>query len=344
MKLPLVSFIIPVRNDAARLARCLASIGRNAYPPDRIEVLVVDNGSRDGSDVVARRWGAVVLSRPDASVAAMRNHAARIARGEVLAFVDADHEISAGWLRSAVESLWRFGVGAAGARCRAPLDGTWVQRTYDRFRAGPPGCYDTEWLGSGNLVVWRHVFERAGGFDVSLETCEDVELCGRIRRLGFRILTDDRIRNVHLGDPATLNELFRGELWRGRDNLRTTFRGRWSWRPLASGLIPAADLGMLAIVTGGLLTAPDGGLRLMAAALTVRLGLVGLRVAHMMRVARPASIRTAAQAAAVVAVYDVARALAVVARTPYRTRRQPAPRSVAPAFSKADAWTARRAA
>ena len=46
---PLVSFVIPVRNDASRLRRCLATVMANDYPRDLMEVLVVDNGSTDGS-------------------------------------------------------------------------------------------------------------------------------------------------------------------------------------------------------------------------------------------------------------------------------------------------------
>ena len=59
---PLVSFVIPVRNDVLRLQRCLSSILRNDYPRERLEIIVVDNESTDGSAVAARaRAHAVVL-------------------------------------------------------------------------------------------------------------------------------------------------------------------------------------------------------------------------------------------------------------------------------------------
>lgn len=328
-RLPRVSFIIPVRNDRDRLARCLASIAASAYPADRVEVIVVDNGSTDDSVGVARRFGATVMTRQGLNVAKLRNAGSRRAHGEILAFVDADHEISAGWLRGAVDDLWRHGVGAVGALCHAPLDGTWVQRTYDRFRARAAGCYEVEWLGSGNLAIGRDVFERAGRFDVALETCEDVELCQRIRGLGLRILNDDRLRNVHLGDPATLAHLFRGEIWRGRDNLRVSLRAPLSWRALPSLTIPIIDLAMVPLALVGLVLTPfrgiaGGGVGLMTAALAVILALVSLRVARMSR-RSPLSVRGLGQAFAVAAVYDLARALALVARAPHRTQRTTAP-------------------
>ena len=80
---PVVSFIIPVRNDADRLRQCLASI---SAPPDlEIEIVVADNGSQDSSPDVARAAGARVLSLPDRPVSQVRNEAARAARGEFLA-------------------------------------------------------------------------------------------------------------------------------------------------------------------------------------------------------------------------------------------------------------------
>jgi glycosyltransferase involved in cell wall biosynthesis len=58
---PLVSFVVPVRNDVLRLQRCLNSIVRNDYPRDLIEIVVVDNESTDGSAAAARSYGAIVI-------------------------------------------------------------------------------------------------------------------------------------------------------------------------------------------------------------------------------------------------------------------------------------------
>lgn len=317
--LPRVSFIVPVRNDARRLARCLSSIAANAYPPDLIDILVVDNGSTDGSDRVAERFGAL-LRVEGSTVAELRNAGARAARGDVLAFVDADHEIGAGWIRSAVERLEHHRIAAVGALCQAPPDGTWVQQAYGRLRARRPGCYEVEWLGSGNLAVRRSAFDAVGGFDASLATCEDVDLCQRLRRRGFLILNDNRLRSVHLGDPATLKDLVSGELWRGRDNLRVSLRGPMTWRSLPSMVAPLAVLTALAVIGAGVLT-PGGawmaGLALPAALIPAFARTV--RAAHRHRIR---SVPVVARMAIVAACYEAARALALVARAPHRTHRQ----------------------
>ncbi len=319
---PLVSIIIPVLDDAAGLRRCLASVRRSAYPEDRIEIIVADNGSTDASAEVARAHGADVLELPGLPVSELRNRAASVARGSVLAFVDADHEIAAGWLRSAVESLQGPGVGAAGDHYHAPLDGTWVQRTYDGFRERSEAVRDTEWLCSGNLAVRRDAFERTGGFDSSLDTCEDVDFCQRLRSTGFRILSDPRLRSVHFGDPATLAALFRGELWRGRDNLRASLRSPITLRGLPSVLVPVLDLGLVGIVATGLLTVEIGGLWFAAAAVLLAAGMASLRAARMLSHPGKMTLQRVAQVMAVASVYDAARALALVVRATHRTRRQ----------------------
>ena len=206
---PVVSFVIPVRNDAARLRRCLDSIARNHYPADCVEVIVVDNGSRDRSADVARQCGARVLLISDAAVADLRNRGAAAARAGILAFVDADHEIDPHWIRHAVATLAGDDVAAAGAPYVSPDGATWVQRRYDGLRTRPSEPADVEWLGSGNLVLRRAVFDEVGGFDTSLETCEDVDLCQRIRDRGHRIVAvreraqDQRGRmGVVLPEPA----------------------------------------------------------------------------------------------------------------------------------------------
>lgn len=316
-----ISFIIPVRDDAIRLHRCLTSITRNEVPSGHLELLVVDNGSRDGSVHVAHEAGARVLSCPGLRVSEMRNRGAAATSGEILAFIDADHEIGPGWIAQAVCDLEEPGIGAVGAPYLAPPVGTWVQRSFDAMRQRGAGRAEVEWLPSGNLAVWRPDFERLHGFDTSLETCEDFDFCRRLRETGRRILSDDRLESVHFGDPATLGTLFRVELWRGRDNLRAGLRGQLTWRALPSLLIPVVDLGWLCMGIGGLAAAPDG-LLLAAVAPLAFASTAALRAARM--TAHRPRVRPveALQDFAVACVYDLARALALVCRvaSPCRQR------------------------
>jgi glycosyltransferase involved in cell wall biosynthesis len=323
---------VPVRNDAVRLATCLGSIRRNNYPSAQFEIIVIDNGSTDGSAEVATRFGGRVVTIARARVSELRNLGARHATGEVLAFVDADNEIAAGWIHSAIEILRMPGVGAAGALYHAPANGTWVQRAYGRLRGEADGQHDTSWVGSGNLAVWRHIFEAADGFDTSLEACEDVNLCRRIRANGLRIVSDARLRSVHHGDPQTLADLFRSELWRGRDNLRVSFRPPVVWAELPSAIVPIVDAALVATALLGIIGIfagwPRGLLVTSAAALalTATAWLKVIKAATRKR-GTWSQGRCAAllQMFVVACVYDLGRALALVVRVPHRGSR---PRAV----------------
>ena len=314
---PLLSFVVPVRNDATRLLNCIRSIEANVAPPP-YEVVVVDNGSTDDSVLVAKRSGATVLSLPGVKVSALRNAGAAAAKGEVLAFVDADHLLDSRWMSSAAEILENAGVSGAGAPCSTPSDANWVQWTYGLLRPLVKGQEPTEWLGSGNLALRKEAFVAVGGFDTSLESCEDVDLCNRLVKAGYRLVSDERMRNVHLGDPRTLKALFFGELWRGRDNLRVTLRGPLTISALPSIVIPLVDLVCLCCLP----LAPLLG----AVGTIAPLGVIGclsaLRAVRMQARNPKSTLRSLGRAFIVALVYDSARAFALVARATHRTRRE----------------------
>src|SRR5215211_6391729 len=99
-----VSVIIPVWNDAKRLILCLASISRQNFPQQNTEVIVVDNGSTDGSQKVALSVpGVILLSEPKCGSYAARNRGLEKATGDYVAFIDSDCEAAASWLESAIE-------------------------------------------------------------------------------------------------------------------------------------------------------------------------------------------------------------------------------------------------
>jgi hypothetical protein len=320
-----LSFIVPVRDDAARLRRCLESLARSRYPAERVDIIVADNGSVDESREVGAQAGAMVLSLPGLRVSELRNRAAAVATGEVLAFVDADHEIAPDWVSVVVQNLGEPDVDAVGAPYHCPGNATWVQRLYDALRGHPSRRRDVLWLGTGNLAVRREAFARTGGFDTTLETCEDVDLCRRLRANGARLVSDPRLRSVHHGDPATLGAVFLGESWRGRDNLRVSLRRPLSWRTLASLMVPVATLaGLVLVIVGlagalglhartGLLLAGAGGAGVLLAAL--------VRAGRMLRNLRHPRASDLLGAPAVALCYELGRALAPVMRTPHARRR-----------------------
>jgi glycosyltransferase involved in cell wall biosynthesis len=213
-----VSIIIPARNEANHLEGCLNSLLQLDYPRDLIEILVVDNGSTDKTREIAARLGAMVLRDDHLLVSGLRNLGAHHAKGEFLAFVDADCVVASDWLKSAAAYFDAAGLIAWGAPPVPPPDSTWVQRAWFLIRSKEEIVQRVEWLESMNLFVDRERFLAAGGFNESLQTCEDVDLCYRLSTLGS-IVSDSRIHVIHHGEARTLREFIGKEFWRGRSNL-----------------------------------------------------------------------------------------------------------------------------
>lgn len=195
---PSVTVVIPVKDRAGELQRCLASLGRLSYPRERLDVVVVDDGSRDESPAVARAHGARVVPSGGRGTgpASARNRGAREARGELLAFVDSDCTAAPAWLAELVERFDDPQVGAVGGR----VVGMHCATRLDRYEAGMSSLSlgnrelsgregdDTFYLPSCNLLVRRAAFLAAGGFREGLHVGEDVDLTWRLRDLGYRLV------------------------------------------------------------------------------------------------------------------------------------------------------------
>jgi hypothetical protein len=100
------------------------------------------------------------------------------------------------------------------------------------------------WINGGNLVVQRIAFEAVGGFDESLETGEDVELCYRLVQAGYLLVHDRRISATHLGNPKTLRDFVRQQWWHGVGDPRGS-------RPITKPLIMSGT--HLALTLGSVL-------------------------------------------------------------------------------------------
>lgn len=320
---PVLSFVVPVRNDAVRLRRCLESV-RASADGVATELIVADNGSTDDSVDTARAQGAIVLNLPDRAVAEVRNGAASQATGPLLAFIDADHTLAPNWTQVALALFEDSTIWAVGADYRAPADGTWVQRMYDNLRTRAPKPAQANWLPSGNLIVRREAFDRVGGFDTSLESCEDVDFCRRLREAGGRLIASDALWSVHHGDPRTLRALFLAELWRGRDNLRVSLRERLTPTSAVGLGLTLVHLLALIAVLAGIATFPYGGWPLAVAGALTTAALIMLRTIRLLTRIPSADrrLRHVPQAIAVALTYDWARACALVIRAGHDVRRK----------------------
>lgn len=174
----MLSVVIPTRNAGRTLASCLASLTRQDLPG--VEIIVVDNGSTDETEAIARAAGARWL-QVGGERSRQRNAGWRAARGPVVVFVDADM-LAPVDLASACHAALSSGSEAAVIDERSVGRGFWANcRHLERT------CYDDEPLVEAARAFDRRLLERVGGYDETLHAFEDWELHDRCLAAGARI-------------------------------------------------------------------------------------------------------------------------------------------------------------
>jgi glycosyltransferase involved in cell wall biosynthesis len=182
---PLVSAVIPAHNAAEYLSDAIESVLAQSHPG--VECIVVDDGSTDGTAGVAERYGDRVrlVRQANAGVSAARNRGAREARGELLAFLDADDR----WLPERVERQLealrgRPGIEAAVCATRVVNAELEPLGVLEQDATVTPDdlllCRAQLVSASSNLLIMRSAFERFGGFDERLSTSADWALMFRL--------------------------------------------------------------------------------------------------------------------------------------------------------------------
>jgi len=185
---PLVSVIIPTYDRAGFVGDALASVVAQAYDP--LEVIVVDDGSTDGTaDVVAAcerpvRW----IQQEHRGVSAARNRGLAEARGELIAFLDSDDVWTEGSLRHRVAFLTDHPEAAAvhgKTRVRNLTAGTTLRRYADGEAVQHP-CF-------GSMLVRRSAFAAVGMIDETFAHSEDVDWLCRAKEKGIVIIQTDHV-------------------------------------------------------------------------------------------------------------------------------------------------------
>ena len=203
-----IGVVVPCRNEAATIERCLAALRAQDPAPSRI--VVVDNGSSDGSDRIARSLADEVLEVSQGRIGGLRNAGAAAAGDvDVLAFVDADCELAPGWTAAAVAALAEADL--VGSRSLADPGDTWVARRWAALEAGHTHAGSLIW--SQHLAIRATSFRQLGGFDPELGTGEDVDLSRRVIQSGGRVEFVPGMVAVHHGFPSALPAFLRRERW-----------------------------------------------------------------------------------------------------------------------------------
>ncbi len=220
--------------------RALEAVHANTDVP--FEVIVVDNGSADGTpEMIAERFPDVQLVRNEenAGFGRANNQAAALARAPVLALVNSDAIVPAGWAPPLLEQLARDGIGvvvpalvhddgrlqAAGAVLGA--DGSVLGLGDGEDPADPAYAFPRicDFGAAACMLLRRDAFEAVGGFDTRYHPAyfEDVDLCMSLAARGWQTLYDPRVRVLHGVFGSGGHEQAADLFWRNRE----PFLERW---------------------------------------------------------------------------------------------------------------------
>jgi glycosyltransferase involved in cell wall biosynthesis len=223
---PVVTVVIPVRDMVATIDGQLAALARQDFT-DPWDIVVADNGSRDGTIAVVERWQdrlpvSLIEAAGPANSCYARNIGVAAAEGDMLAFCDADDEVRADWLRVMVRALQKSAL-VTGILDHAKLNPPELAASYEDeadvpwwgfLRAGP----------AANLGVQRAVFDSLGGFPELYQGWNDAAFCWRAQLAGYELafepaaVVDRRLKAVspwrffalHVRQGAGLVGLYEG--------------------------------------------------------------------------------------------------------------------------------------
>lgn len=225
-EIPFTTVVIPVRDGEEMIGDAIESVLASEFPAERREILVVDNGSTDGTAAEIRRHPVTYLFEPRPGVSNARNRGIAEGRGEVFAFIDGDCLASPAWLRELIAPFSDPGVGCvAGELGHAPGDSV-AERQATRMlgawqsyavNSNPPYAI------TANAAFRRSVFEEIGPFDPRMPRAQDVEL-------GLRFSERSRLGLAHSADALVSH--------RHRSTQRGFFRQQLGWS-YGAGLVAA---------------------------------------------------------------------------------------------------------
>lgn len=181
--------VIPARNEAGYVGRALASVAQQRWPLARLEVVVVDNGSVDGTAEAVRafmaqepRLAVRLVTEPAPGRARAKNRGARVARGRWLIFLDADSRMAPDLVERVVA---RGGGGCLAGSIAVVADSSdWLDRGFFALMELGKRLFH---IRAQMFYCDRALFERFGGFDERLHLAEDREFLRRLQRAGVAV-------------------------------------------------------------------------------------------------------------------------------------------------------------
>jgi GT2 family glycosyltransferase len=187
---PRISVVVCSYNGARTIRDTLEGLARLAYPD--YEVIVVDDGSRDGTAAIAERYDCVLIRTPNRGLSHARNAGLAAASGEIVAYIDDDAYPDPHWLTYLAATFMSTShAGVGGPNIAPPGDG-WIAECVARAPGGPLHVLvsdrEAEHIPGCNMAFRRASLEAIGGFDPQFRTAgDDVDVCWQLQERGWTL-------------------------------------------------------------------------------------------------------------------------------------------------------------
>lgn len=213
------SIIVLTYNSERTIRDCLHGIKKLDYPFLFLQVIILDNGSTDKTTDIISEMGFQYHSLPELNLSELRNYGASIAEGDVIGFIDSDCVVYPDWVKQVDKWFDDPHIGIVGNEYSLPENASYFEKNWY-----PKSNYGLQYDGlipGGNMAVAKEKFIRLGGFKPSLITGEDSYLLQKFRDSGYKTISDDAVRCIHLGNSRNLKEYYKKEVWYGIGMLGT---------------------------------------------------------------------------------------------------------------------------
>lgn len=203
---PLVSVIIPVFNDGKRLRLCLQSLEKQTYDRDYYEVIVVDNDSDSKANIkgIVKEFPmAIAEYETTPGSYAARNRGIKVAKGEIIAFTDADCIPAPDWIERGVSYLQETAnCGLVGGNIEIfwgdPHQPTTVELYESMLAFRQQDCIEkNHYSVTANLFTRKKVIEEVGEFNSQLKSNGDLEWGNRVYNQGYQQVYAEDVRVAH---------------------------------------------------------------------------------------------------------------------------------------------------
>lgn len=244
--------VLPIRNKADLLDACLASVTAAAQAHGNTQVVLVDNGSTDGSLAIQARYAGscTLLSSVAPRVGGVRNDGAQAAPdADAYVFIDCDCEVPVTFFQDVVATFLSSNAAAVGCEVYSPTHGHWSERVWDRLHR-PGGDGPRHYINSACFAIRSEWFARIHGFDATKSSSEDVDICRRLTAAGGTMWQSERLAILHRGNPQTVAGLYRRLRWHGEGIWEPGAPVQWSVSTICLVLFPLVVLAGIAAAVG----------------------------------------------------------------------------------------------